>query len=328
MRGRIAISALALVALCGAAPSDSRDLRERQSQLAETEAEGRATATAIELITARLERNETAADELRQRIAYLDAVRAGQRARLAERQEEVLHLLAALQTLSRRPPALLLAQPQSAVDAARVSLLLETLRPQLRARTAALREQIDRNDATRRRLADERARLGSIQAALATDVRRLQAEGTQLAARASSLRELVDGLTRHTERVLPRLALLTPAEGRLTSRFGEPNAVGVPAQGLSWRTAPNAIVVAPADGRVAFTGPFGNYGRIVIIEHGDGVLSLLSGLGGARVTAGQRVRGGGIVGLMGDRQPVLYLEVRSAGAPIDPRPWLRKSSQG
>lgn len=326
MRHRVAIvAALGIGLLGGAAPAD---LRDRQAQLAETEAEGRATATAIDLITRRIERNEQAADELRRRIAYLDEVRRGQRAELAERQDEVMHLLAALQTLSRRPPALLLAQPQSAVDAARVSLLLETLRPQLRARTARLRDQIDRTAETRRRLGAERARLGSVQAALATDVRRLQGEGARLAARAATLRELVDGLTRHTARILPRLSLLTPAEGRLTGRFGAPNAVGVPAQGLSWRTAPNAIVVAPADGRVAFTGPFGNYGRIVIIEHGDGVLSLLSGLGGARVTAGQRVRGGGIVGLMGDRNPTLYLEVRSGGAPIDPRPWLRKSSQG
>lgn len=326
MRNRVAIvAALGLGLLGGAAPAD---LRDRQAQLAETEAEGRATATAVELITGRIERNEQAADELRRRIAYLDEVRRGQRAQLAERQDEVLHLLAALQTLSRRPPALLLAQPQGAVDAARVSLLLETLRPQLRARTARLRDQIDRTAETRRRLAVERTRLGSVQAALATDVRRLQGEGARLAARAATLRELVDGLTRQTERILPRLSLLTPAEGRLTGRFGVPNAVGVPAQGLSWRTAPNAIVVAPADGRVAFTGPFGNYGRIVIIEHGDGVLSLLSGMGGARVTAGQRVRGGGIVGLMGDRDPLLYLEVRSGGAPIDPRPWLRKSSQG
>lgn len=326
MRTRVAIAAaLAFGGLGAAAPVD---LRSRQAQLDETEAERRATATAIELITARIERNEAAADELRRRIAYLDEVRRGQRAQLAERQDEVLHLLAALQTLSRRPPALLLAQPQSAIDAARVSLLLETLRPQLRLRTARLRDQIDRTAETRRRLAAERARLGSVQAALAGDVRRLQAEGTRLAMRARTLRELVDGLTRRTERILPRLALLTPAEGRLTARFGAPNAVGVPAQGLSWRTAPNALVVAPADGRVAFTGPFGNYGRIVIIEHGDGVLSLLSGLGGARVVAGQRVRGGGIVGMMGERNPVLYLEVRSGGAPIDPQPWLRKSSQG
>jgi septal ring factor EnvC (AmiA/AmiB activator) len=325
MAARTALAALALVALGGAAPGD---LRHRRAQLDETEAEARATATAIALITDRLSRNEAVAAELRQRIAYLDEVQRGQRAALAEQQQEVMRLLAALQTLSRRPPALLLAQPQSAVDAARVSLLLDTLTPQLRARTARLRGAIERRAATRQRLAEERLALGRVQADLARDVRHLQAEGNRLAGRARTLRELVDGLTRHTEAVLPQLALVRPADGRLTLGFGDPNAVGVPSQGLSWRTPPNAVVVAPADGRVAFTGPFGNYGRIVIIEHGQGVLSLVAGLGGARVVAGQRVRGGGIIGLMGERNPTLYLEVRAAGAPVDPAPWLRRSSQG
>lgn len=322
---RVGVAAVALFALAAAAPVD---LRDQRAQLSQTEAEAKATSTAIALITARIERNEATATELQQRILYLDEVRRGQRARLAARQDEVLHLLAALQTLSRRPRALLLAQPQSAVDAARVSLLLDAMTPQLRARTARLRDDIDRTAATRRRLALERARLGSVQAALATDVRRLQNEGSRLARRAQSLRELVEGLTRQTEAILPRLSLVTPAEGRLTARFGDPNAVGVPAQGLSWRTSANAPVVAPADGRVAFTGPFGTYGRIIIIEHASGVLSLLSGLGETRVVAGQRVRGGGIVGLMAGRDPLLYLEVRSNGTPVDPRPWLRKSSQG
>ncbi|MFC3712686.1 murein hydrolase activator EnvC family protein [Sphingoaurantiacus capsulatus] len=322
---RLGIAALLLAALAGAAPAD---LRDSQARLDATEAEARATRTAIDLITARIERNEGAAAELQQRILYLDEVRRGQLTTLAGRQDEVMRLLAALQTLSRRPPALLLAQPQGAVDAARVSLLLETMTPQLRLRTRALRQQIERAAETRRRLATERAKLGTVQAALAADIRRLQGEGTALAARAQTLRELVDGLTRHTERVLPQLDLLRPVEGSLVSRFGAPNAVGVPSQGLSWRTAPNALVMAPADGRVAFTGPFGTYGRIVILEHDGGVLSLLSGMGGARVTAGQRVRGGGIVGLMGTREPTLYLEVRAAGTPVDPQRWLRRTSGG
>ncbi len=322
---RMMIAALAFAALAGAAPAD---LRESRARLSETEAEAGATRTAIELITARIERNEAVAAELQQRILYLDEVRRTQLTTLAGRQEEVMRLLAALQTLSRRPPALLLAQPQGAVDAARVSLLLETLTPRLRLRTRALRDAIETTAETRRRLGAERAKLGRVQAALAADIRRLQAESVRLAARAQTLRELVDSLTRHTERVLPQLALITPVEGRMIRRFGDPNAVGVPSQGLSWRTEPNALVMAPADGRVAFTGPFGNYGRILILEHEGGVLSLLSGMGGARVTTGQRVRGGGIVGLMGTREPTLYLEVRAAGTPVDPRRWLRRSSGG
>lgn len=324
MAARVALAILALLALAGAGP---RALGERRAELSETEAEARATSTAIALITDRIAANEARAGALQARLGELDRRRARQLALLAGRQHEVMHLLAALQTLSRRPPALMLAQPQSAVDTARVSLLLDTLTPQLRERTAALRAQIARAAETRRRIAAERARLGSVQAALARDVARLEEAGHRLAARAQSLRELVDALARRSDASLPQLALTAPAAGRLVGRFGSQNELGVTAQGLSWRTAPGVAVVAPADGRVAFTGPYRTYGRIIIIEHGGGVLSLLAGLEAASVAAGQTVGGGAVIGRMGKAAPTLYLEVRSGGVPVNPRPWLRKSSQ-
>jgi murein hydrolase activator len=324
MIARVALATLLLSALAAAAPAG---LGDRRAELNATETEREATSTAIGLITARLAANEATAATLQARIAELDRVRTTQRAELAGDQAEVLHLLAALQNLSRRPRPLLLAQPQDAVDTARVSLLLDTLTPQLRARTAELRRKIERSEATRRRLVAERARLGTVQAALARDVARLEAAGRALAARASSLRELVDALARRGEPT-PALAMLRPIGGRLTGRFGAQNDLGVAAQGLSWRTAPGATVVAPADGRVAFTGPYRTYGRILIIEHSGGVLSLLAGLDSAAVAAGQMVRAGGVVGRMGAGTPSLYFEVRSGGAPVDPLPWLRKSSQG
>lgn len=324
MAARAALAILALLVLAGAGP---RALGERRAELSETEAEARATSTAIALITDRIAANEAKVATLQARLAELDRLRAGQLVQLAGRQDEVLHLLAALQTLSRRPPALMLAQPQSAIDTARVSLLLDTLTPQLRARTAALRAQIRSAAETRRRIAAERAQLGSVQAALARDVARLEDAGRRLAARAQSLRELVDALARRGEATRPQLALAAPAPGRLIGRFGSQNQLGVTAQGLSWRTAAGAAVVAPADGRVAFTGPYRTYGRIVIIEHGGGVLSLLAGLEAASVAAGQTVRAGGVVGRMGKADPTLYFEVRSDGVPVNPRPWLRKSSQ-
>ena len=324
MAGRVALATSALLVLCAAAPEA---LRERRAELSEAEAEAGATATAIRLITDRLTANEAEAAAVQARIDGFDRERGTQRAALAGRQQEVLHLLAALQTLSRRPKALLVAQPQSVIDAARISLLLETLTPQLRAKTASLRAVIAQSAETRRRLAAERTRLGSVEARLARDVARLEAAGHDLAARADSLRELVDALAQRGEPA-PRLSLVMPTAGRLVSRFGSPNGLGVTAQGLSWRTAAGAEVVAPADGRVAFTGPYRTYGRIVIIEHTDGVLSLLAGLEAATVAAGQAVRAGGVVGQMGRSEPTLYLEVRSGGTPVNPLRWLRKSSQG
>ncbi len=325
---RAAAAGCALLALSATAP---REAAERRSELAQTQAEARATTTAIALITKRIASNEPRIAQLQARIAGLDRDWRMQRAELAAQQAGAARLLAALQNLSHRPRLLLLAEPQSAVDTARVSLLLDTIVPELRTRTASLRAQIERTAATRRQLAAERTRLDAAQAGLEIDRRRLEEAGQRLAARARSLQELLDKLATRNEATRPQIAMRAPAQGRLVAGFGSQNELGVTLQGLRWRTTPGTAVVAPADGRVAFTGPFRTYGRIVIIEHKDHVLSLVAGLENASVATGQAVRAGQSVGRMGAAEPTLYFEVRSSGEPVDPRPWLtfgRKSSQG
>jgi septal ring factor EnvC (AmiA/AmiB activator) len=72
------------------------------------------------------------------------------RARLAERQQPLMQLTAALQRLSRRPPALSLLQPGSVHDAMHLRAVLETMLPEVNRRTAALRAEIDRSKALQR----------------------------------------------------------------------------------------------------------------------------------------------------------------------------------
>ena len=121
-----------------------------------------------------------------------------------------------------------------------------------------------------------------------------------------------------------RGALVYPASGRLTLRFGENNELGVTSKGLTFETRPGAQVVAPFDGRVLFAGPFKGYGQILIIEHGDGYHSLLAGLDRVEGTVGQWVVAGEPVGTMptSEPKPRLYLELRHDGQPINPLPWL------
>jgi murein hydrolase activator len=72
-------------------------------------------------------------------------------------------------------------------------------------------------------------------------------------------------------------------------------------------------------------GPFRGYGLILIIEHGEGYHSLLSGLGRIDGDVGQWVLAGEPVGAMGpatEGNPRLYLELRRQGHPINPQPWL------
>ncbi len=83
--------------------------------------------------------------------------------------------------------------------------------------------------------------------------------------------------------------------------------------------------MAPYDGLVVFAGPFRGYGRILILEHGEGYHTLLAGLTRIDTVLGQWLAAGEPVGLMEkeDRDaPVLYVELRRNGQPINPLPWL------
>ena len=71
---------------------------------------------------------------------------------------------------------------------------------------------------------------------------------------------------------------MLPMAGRLVSGFGDTSKNASPAQGVSIATLPQAQVVAPAAGRVAFAGPYRGFGQIIIIEHPGGWTSLITGL--------------------------------------------------
>ncbi len=116
-----------------------------------------------------------------------------------------------------------------------------------------------------------------------------------------------------------------PAVGRIVGRYGQTTRTGLTKKGISLQTAPGAQVVAPYEGRVVYAGKFRGYGELLIIEHGEGYHSLLSGLARIDSTMGQWVVAGEPVGVMGrpdNAKPVLYVELRRNGQPINPLPWL------
>jgi len=130
-----------------------------------------------------------------------------------------------------------------------------------------------------------------------------------------------------------------PVNGVKLKVFGDPDGMGGSEKGVSIATRAGAQVTAPADGWVVYAGPFRSYGQLLILNVGGGYHVLLAGMDRISVDLGQFVLTGEPVAVMGNgsqiaavlatgsSQPVLYVELRKDGTPVDPGPWWA-SGQG
>lgn len=158
---------------------------QRQAQQA-TSAAARARAES-EALAARIEAAEADLTAAERRIAIIEAMQAEQQARLAERQQPLVRLTAALQIMARRPAALALVQPGSVEDTVHVRSLLAATLPEIRRRTAALRAEVARGNALRRREEEARGLLASSQESLRGRRAELAAFEAQERSRSSQL---------------------------------------------------------------------------------------------------------------------------------------------
>jgi len=118
-------------------------------------------------------------------------------------------------------------------------------------------------------------------------------------------------------------SLHRPVSGTKVTDYGQLISKGVTSKGIVYKTRSEAQVTALFDGTVIFSGPFKGYGNIIIVEHGDGYLSLLAGLGKIDCDVGQMILAGEPVGTMPkSNNSKLYVEIRKNRHPINPSPWI------
>jgi septal ring factor EnvC (AmiA/AmiB activator) len=116
-----------------------------------------------------------------------------------------------------------------------------------------------------------------------------------------------------------------PVIGRLVAGLGEVSDSGVRAKGVTLQTSRGAQVVSPADGRVAFAGPFRGYAAIVIIDHDKGWTTLITGMRSLNVRPGESVAQGSPIGIADGASPKVTVELRHAGQPVDILPITTQS---
>jgi murein hydrolase activator len=122
-----------------------------------------------------------------------------------------------------------------------------------------------------------------------------------------------------------RLAM--PTAGRILTGFGGSDGSGRKLSGVLIESADGSPVHAVARGRVAFADWLKGYGMLLILDHGDGYMSLygynesLRKEVGDWVSAGETIASSGSSG--GQKSAALYFELRLKGKPINPKSWLR-----
>jgi len=119
-------------------------------------------------------------------------------------------------------------------------------------------------------------------------------------------------------------SLLWPARGQIVQNFGDTTVSGAHIKGMTLATRANAQVIAPFDGSVLFSGPFKNYGHLLIIDNGDNYLTLLAGMEKCYVSVGQDLLAGEPVGVTRTKNPSLYVEIRKDGNAVNPKPWFAR----
>jgi len=209
---------------------------------------------------------------------------------------------------------------------------MQATREQLAAKREQAREQRDelqqRRNEREQRLAELRQRISERESRLASlreDRERLEALIEEMAASISGI-EAPEDIRPFSEL---RARLPWPLDGTVSNHFGDAvGDSGMQANGIRIRADKGTPVTAVHYGRVVFANWLRGFGLMIIIDHGDGFMSLygnndtLSHSAGEWVQAGETIARTGNSG--GRSQSGLYFEIRHNGQPENPEAWLEK----
>lgn len=196
---------------------------------------------------------------------------------------------------------------------------------------ARFAELTDLNAAQERR----QALLASLDAKIEEDgnaIERLAAQEQDLARLIAELRSILSDYPITSEEPFSEFKgrLTWPVAGRLIHDFGQPRATG----GLRWN---GVVLAAPRGrevraiyhGRVVFADWLSGLGLLVIVDHGEGFMSLYGYAESTLKIAGDWVAPGDVIATVGDSggqaQPALYFEIRRGTQPVNPRGWVTRS---
>jgi len=118
--------------------------------------------------------------------------------------------------------------------------------------------------------------------------------------------------------------LQRPVSGTISGKFGEQRPNGGTWKGLFFNTSATTVH-SIASGNIVYAAYLQGYGNTIIIDHGDGYLSIYTGLSAMNVSAGKSVSPGQSIGTSGqlpDGNIGLYFEIRYHNQAMNPLSWI------
>ncbi len=290
------------------------------------------------------------------------------RLKFDSQRDQISRLLGVLQTLERATTPLLLIHPTGPVGTARSGMMLSEITPGLQKQAEALRiqleelsaiqvtQQIAQDDLTQGLKSLNQARTELSQAVasrtalpkrVVDDPQRL----LQLARTSETLDYFAQALAQNNIDVQNGSILRfgdafgrvdLPTSGSIFRKFNQRDAAGIERPGVLLSTSTLSLITAPWASTVRYSGPFLDYGNVIILEPDPDYLIVLAGMSSVYVSEGDIVPKGGPVGLMGGKelvlgdllvevsnasgtlaQETLYIEIRKSGTAVDPLDWFQ-----
>lgn len=351
----------------------SDEIKNRQARQAKLEAEAEALKRQAVALRRRvialatdLQNIDAERDRLEERLAELAVTENQLDADLQEDRAALSRLLAGLQAMQQQPAPAFAVHAEDALKAVQGALTVAGVVPHMQARADDLRDRLTELAAIRRRMdkqsealvmAEQDAAIArrDLDGALA-DKKAAESKKRQAAAReAAAIKRLVreardmrDLVTKLNRRQGASAAVITgsgafararglvplPVRGQIAGRYGARNENGVTRKGIEIAARPGAQVTAPYDAQILYSGPFRQYGDIVILGLAGGFQMILAGLQSSDGFVGQDLLAGEPIGTLAEENDLgagssgrsqLYMELRYKGEPIDPAPWLKQT---
>ena len=342
-----------------------KEIKERDKKRVELEKQAEQIATQrrklqlnMIFIAEQIRANEQRQIKINKKLEALLTTQADLLAALNKDRVNLSQSLAALQRFEKSTPPALAVRPDDALEGIRGALAMAGIVPSLKQKVDEIHARLDELSAIRRQIVkrqeelddalakaeSDRAKLDALVAekqqaevARRQEAAREQAAIKQLAAKAKNLKDLVTKLEKRRAKQHNQIKgfsrtrgkLPLPVSGKLLSR---PETIRKNTEsgreGAYILTRAQTLVTAPYDAQVLYSGPFRDYGNMLILGVGKNYHLLFAGLSVISVDVGQVILAGEPVGQiipepLTNTPKTLYMEIRYKGQPQDALSWYR-----